>query len=285
MNTTLFDCRKFLSVLMMMFIVHITIAQDIQLPAASPRALRKKVRQEKIESYIRQQEEGALVFNKQSVFAFKLNTDGWSFFYEAGKSRTIKSANLFYLELGEKRHPKENKVTNTLVSGNLVSEGNAYVYGKQNHFYECKSGFGRQILIGGKANKNGIGIHWIYSGGLSIGLLRPYYLRILEEVSADQFVEKEVSYNPSNPPQFLNSANILEGTGLRNGWNEMKIVPGIHARNALRFDYGRFNELVSAIETGIYADFYINGIEMMVNNPSQQFFFNAYVAILFGKRK
>jgi acetyltransferase-like isoleucine patch superfamily enzyme len=169
MIISFFDCRNFLSVLMVVFIGQVTIAQEIQLPSASPRTLRKKARQEKIESYIRQQEEGALVFNKQSVFAFKLNTDGWSLFYEAGKSRTIKSATLFYFELGEKRHPKENKVTNTLISGNLVSEGNAYVYGKQNYFYECKPGFGRQLLIGGKANKNGIGIHWIYSGGLSIG--------------------------------------------------------------------------------------------------------------------
>ena len=285
MTISSFSRRIFLGCLIVFSFCEASYAQDMRLPGNPKKAARKKARQEKIENYIRQQEEGALVFNKQSVFAFKLNTDGWSFFYEAGKSRTLKSANLFYLEFGEKKHPKENKVSNTLIAGNIISEGNPYVFGKRNFFYEFKPGFGKQLQIGGKTNKNGIGIHWIYSGGLSLGLLRPYYIRIQEEQAADVFVEKDIKYDPANPAQFLATGNIIEGTGLRHGWNEMKIVPGLHFRNALRFDYGRFNELVSAIETGIYADYYFKGVEMMVNNPPQQFFFNAYLAILFGKRK
>ena len=35
-----------------------------------------------------------------------------------------------------------------------------------------------QKLIGGKGNKNGVAVSAIYGGGISAGLLKPYYLQI-----------------------------------------------------------------------------------------------------------
>ena len=251
----------------------------------SSKAEKRKARQEKIENYIRQQEEGALVFNQQTVYGFRLNTDGWNVFLEKGKMRSVKVTNIYYLEIGEKKDPKEKKVTNTFQSGNFVQSGNPYIYGKQNIFYQIKPGFGQQRMLGAKANKNGIALHWLYSGGVSLGALRPYYVTIIEQPSPNFFVEKDIRYNPSNPDEFLTPGNILQGTGLRHGWNEMKIVPGLHAKSGLRFDYGRFNELVSAIEVGLNVEYYFSNIEILVNNNKPRFFFNAYAAILLGKRK
>ena len=65
----------------------------------------------------------------------------------------------------------------------------------------------------------------------------------------------------------------------------MKFVPGVHARAALRFDYGRFNEMVSAIEIGLNAEAYSRKINIMLLNPNKQFFFNGYIALILGKRK
>jgi hypothetical protein len=268
------------------FFISFGIAQEITAPLGnSQKAAKRKARQEKIENYIRQQEEGALVFNQQMVYGFRLNTDGWNFFMEKGKMRSVKVANIYYLEIGEKKDPKEKKVTNTFQSGNFVQSGNPYIYGKQNIFYQLKPGFGQQRMLGAKANKNGIALHWLYSGGVSLGLLRPYYVTIVEQPSPNFFIEKDIRYNPDNPAEFLTPGNILQGTGLRHGWNEMKVIPGLHAKSALRFDYGRFNELVSAIEVGLNVEYYINDIDILVNNNPQKFFFNAFVAILIGKRK
>lgn len=75
------------------------------------------------------------------------------------------------------------------------------------------------------------------------------------------------------------------GTGLRYGWKDMKFVPGVHAKAALRFDYGRFNETVAAVEIGLNLEAYSRKVEIMLLNPAQQVFFNGYIAILFGKRK
>jgi len=262
-----------------------SLAQEMQ-PSSriSQKSAKRKARQEKIENYIRQQEEGALVFNKQTVYGFRLNTDGWNFFIEQGRMKSIKVANVYYLEIGEKKHPKEKKVTNTFDDGYFIQSGNPYVYGKQNIFYQIKPGFGQQRMIGAKANKNGIALHWMYSGGIAFGLLRPYYVTIVEEPSQNVFVQKDIRYDPNDPAAFLTPGNILQGTGLRHGWNEMKLAPGLHAKSGLRFDYGRFNELISAIEVGLNVEYYFRDIEILVNNPAQRFFFNASVALLIGKR-
>lgn len=278
--------KYILAGLFTIFFLHEVSAQVPDIPQRNPeKAARRKARQEKIENYIRQQEEGTIVFNKHMVYGFRLNTDGWNAFIEKGKMKTVKVANIYYLELGEKKNPKENKVTNTIPAGNFIQAGNPYVYGKQNIFYQVKAGFGQQRLIGAKANKNGIAVQCLYSGGLSLGLLRPYYVTVFEELSPNSFILKDIRYNPESPAEFLTPGNILEGTGLKHGWNEMKIVPGLHTKASLRFDYGRFNELISAIEVGVNFEYYFNDIEILVNNKPQKFFFNAFVAILLGKRK
>ena len=65
----------------------------------------------------------------------------------------------------------------------------------------------------------------------------------------------------------------------------MKITPGLYLKPAVRFDYGKYNDLVAAIEVGVAAEFYTKKIPQMISNKQKQFFFSAYFTILFGKRK
>lgn len=261
-------------------IAHAVFAQQ-QPTRKNVRNEKKDARKEKINTLIRQQEEGALVYNKQSVFGFRLNTDGWSALYEKGYLKSVKVTNLFALEFGEKKHPKELKLQS---AGNgWFSVGSPYVYGKRTTFYQVKPTYGQQRMIGGKANKNGIAVHLVYAGGVSLGLERPYYIRISD--ASTQSGTRDLKYTTADSANFLNPGYILSGTGLKHGWNEMKIVPGVHAKAALRFDYGRFNDLVSAIEVGVNVEAYSKKVEIMLLNPSKQIFYNTYVAILLGKRK
>ena len=238
---------------------------------------KKKERNERINQMMKEEEEGALVYNKQSAFGGKLNTDGYGIFYEHGKYKTISTTNLWWIELGERRDPKEKR--SVLGDGAGFQIGNPFIYGKINNLYYLKVGFGQQRLIGGKDIKNGIAVSAIYGGGLIAGLEKPYYLNIsTPDTSAT------IKYSDS-PSLFLDPGAIIGGAGFTKGFSEINFVPGIHARVALRFDYGHFNELLSAIETGVNATFYTKGINMMYNEPDKKFFFNAYVAVVFGKRK
>lgn len=236
---------------------------------------RKEEKKERIKRLILQEEEGAIIFHRQTVFGFKLNTDGYGMFLEMGRMKTSRKANLYSLEIGERKHNKEEKVPS------LYVDGSAYVFGKINNFYYAKLGIAQQRLIGNKGNKNGVAISAIYGGGLSAGLLKPYYLKV-KNPNTGEIVD--VKYN-NNDSFFLQPAVIGGATGFSKGFGEMNFVPGVYGKLAIRFDYGRYNELVSALEVGIHVEAYSKKMLQIVDNKSKQLFFNAYAAIEFGSRK
>jgi hypothetical protein len=242
---------------------------------------KKLERRDRINKLLKEEEEGALIYSKQSAFGFKLNTDGWGAFYEHGKYKTITKTNLWWLEIGEHKNPKEEKETITDASG-FFQIGNPIVYGKINNFYFLKLGLGQQILIGGKGNKNGVAVTGIYGGGISFGYLKPYYISVQDPTTGDI---KDIRYSAATDSLYRDPTVITGSTGFTKGWGHGTVTPGAFARAALRFDYGRYNELLSAIEVGINAEYYTKDMRILLDIPSKQFFFNAYVALTFGRRK
>lgn len=248
----------------------------------SPRQEKKNERKEKIAQLIKQEEEGALIFHKQNAFGLKLTSDGYAAFYELGKLKTTRKTNLYSLEIGERKHPKEEKLTR---SDNFIgfAIGNPFIFGKINNFYYTKLGIGQQHLLGGKGNKNGVAVSAIYGGGLSLGLLKPYYL----DVKTTGGRRYDVKYNNDDSTRdiFLDPNGINGGSGFTKGFNELKVVPGVFAKTAMRFDYGRYNEVLSAVEVGASVEWYSKKMPIILLSKEKQLFFNVYAAIVFGKRK
>jgi len=234
---------------------------------------RQQEKRERIEEMMQQEEEGVIIYNSSFVFGAKLVTDGYGVFFELGKSKSVNKATLFQLEISERKHIKEEKM------GSIYSNSAPLIYGKENFFYPVKLGIQKQILLGNKANKNGVSVTGNYGGGLSVGLLRPYYVQIPDG--------NQVGYIKYNGPDSLDFlyGQVLGGPSLSKGWNEITVSPGAYAKLGLRFDYGIYNEVVSAIEVGFTAEYYAKKIPQMVYNEQKQFFYGAYFAILFGKRK
>ncbi len=249
-------------------------------PAQEEKLRLKNERREKINQLIKQEEEGALIYQKQISQGIHFNTDGWSIFYEKGKYKTITTTNLWWVELGEHRHPKEERTpTASSVQGFIILSN--YVYGKQNNLYDVKLGFGQQKLIGGKGNKNGVAVSAIYGGGITAGFLKPYYLQIQNPSTQRQ---EDIKYD-NNDQLFLDPTIILGKGSFSKGFSEMQIVPGGHLKGALRFDYGRYNEVVSALEVGLKATYFSKKMPVMLLNDEKSLFFNAYISVIFGKRK
>ena len=275
------EVKKLIFVLFVFFGVNL-LAQQKSLPqSVVSRNQKKAEKRERINQLIKQEEEGALIFNKQSAFGIKMNSDGWGFFYEKGKYKTITKTNLWWVEFGEKKSVKEERVPTISASQGFIIIS-SYIYGKQNNFYHLKAGFGQQRLIGGKGNKNGVAVSAIYGGGITAGLLKPYYLEIQNPTTG---IRESIRYTPQNEDLFLDPTIILGKGGLSKGLGETKFVPGAHVRAALRFDYGRYNEVLSAIEVGLNAEFYSQKMPIVLLNKEKNFFFNAYAAITFGRRK
>ncbi len=270
--------KKSFLVLLLSTVAMISFGQDT---GKTSRQQKREQRRERINQLMKEEEEGALIYNKQGAFGIKLNTDGYGIFYEHGRYKTINLTNLWWAELGERKNSKEERISGGVASngtGNYII-GNSYIFGKRNNFYYLKLGIGQQRLIGGKGNKNGVAVSAIYGGGFTAGLLKPYYLKVITNQT-----QKDIKYN-NNDSIFLDPSAILGSAGFTKGFGEIKFVPGVHARAALRFDYGRYNELLSAIEVGVNAEFYTQKMPIMVNAAAKQFFFNGYVALVFGKRK
>jgi hypothetical protein len=240
------------------------------------KATRKEEKKKKINDLIRQDEEGVLVYSKQSIFGVQLRNNGYGAFYERGKMKSQRNTMLYSIEFNEIKHPKEDKLPNG--TGGF-SFGNPYVYGKINNFYQFQLGFGMQRILGQKGNKNGVAVSWVNKAGLSLGLLRPYYIEVDDNGSS-----KTIKYSPETDSLFQ-FGFILGGGGIGKGWGEMKLKPGAFAKTGLRFDFGRFNEVVSGIEVGVSAEFYSGKIPIMLFQKEKQFFYQGHIAFMFGHRK
>jgi hypothetical protein len=236
---------------------------------------KKEAKRQKINELVRQAEEGVLVYQKQSIFGIQLRTNGYGAFYELGKMKSNRKTNIYRIDFTEIKHPKEEKQ----LGGSFIF-GNPYVYGKINNFYPVTLGFGQQYIFGQKGNKNGVAVTGIYNAGLSVGLLRPYYLTI-EDVDG----QRTIKYSVEDSLLFLDRSAIVSGGGFGKGWSEIKIKPGAFAKVAMRFDYGRFNESVSGLEIGMSLEAYASKIPLIVKQKDKRLFFQGYIAILFGRRK
>ncbi len=242
--------------------------------ATNKKLTRREEKNQRINAIVKLEEEGQIHFKSHFIGGFKLTTDGAGAFVEYGKAQTPKKSLLFQLEFTERKHPKEEKLQND------YSPTAPVIYGKINYFYPVKLGVQQQFLLGNKGNKNGVSVTANFGGGIILGLLRPY----LVEVDKGNDTLVFVGYNSPDSNYFLNGP-IVGGPSISEGWNKLKLVPGFYIKPSLRFDYGKYNEMVSAIEIGLTAEYYTKKIQQMINIKQHQFFLSAYVGIVFGKRK
>lgn len=254
-------------------LISLSVAVFAQETKKNPRKSRKEEKRAKINAMIRMEEEGVIAYKKHFLFGAKLVTDGYGIFFEKGYAKSVRRATLYQVEITERKHPKEVKQNNPLASTAPL------IYGKLNYFYPVKLGVQLQYLLGNKSNKNGVAITGNIGGGIALGLLRAY------EVEVDKAGQRTfVRYDSPDSLLFVNGP-YYGGPTLGKGWNHMKLTPGVYIKPALRFDYGRYNDLVSALEVGVTGEFYAKKVPQMLYNKQKQFFFTAFVSLEFGKRK
>jgi len=225
---------------------------------------------------MKMEEEGDLIFNKYGVFGFKLATNGYGIFYEKGKFLTNKKVRTLTFELNEIKDPKDHKVA-------VAGDGYSYNYvsiGRLNNFYELKASYGQQYLLGSKGNRNGVAVTYLWSGGLSLGMLKQYVLTVYPYPPPSLY-----TIQSTYPTIFDSAYYVNDALGLSGGWNHLQFTPGLNAKLAMRFDYGKYNTNIAAFETGVTAEYYFSEMPLLAYVPPKKLFFNAYISIMFGKRK
>ena len=268
--------KLFLSILATVVIVSLH-AQDSSSVAQPAQRNKKSSKKEKMQNLMKMEEEGDLIFNKQTIFGVKLATDGYGLYFEKGKFKTPTRTILYQFELNEKKSNKEHHVSFSPDGFNVSS----LVPYKTNNFYELKGSIGEQRLIGGKGNKNGVAVMALYSGGISLGLLKPYYVNVQDD-GTDSTYRRTFAQLQSDTSS---TERVTGAAGPFVGWGHLKVKPGLNGKVAMRFDYGRLNQTISAIEVGLTGEYYFGKIAQVTLVPQKQFFFNAYICLLFGSRK
>lgn len=224
---------------------------------------------------------------KEFSVGLRVNSDGWGLFVDRGRLRSedrnpdmFHNVRIIQVELSERRHFKEIKAANASSTTPGTASPSSFIYGKTNNFYTFKVGFGNRKMIAGKPEQGTVSIHWVYLGGLSIGLLKPYYIDV-----SNGFETKSIAYSDSTKDQFINYSQIIGSSGWSKGLGDIKIVPGFHLRTGFHFDFANNKRAKMAIETGATLEYYTSEIQQMAMQKEQSMFFNVYAAFQFGKRK
>lgn len=224
-----------------------------------------------------------IVYSSSWSANFKLRTDGWQVGAEFTKAKNYFKSTIFHVELGEYKHPKQVRQNKDPFGGIFGNNGiRPFVFGKQNSLYALHGSIGQKYLLAERARRNGIMINYFYSGGVSLGILKPYYLRVCANINCSEL--EVVTYDPNGENFFLDYNFIYGGAGFGTGW-ALRFRPGLHAKTGLQFDWSSQDDVIKSIVVGLSADAYLGKVPIMVTEDNQFLFFNAFVGFSFGKKK
>lgn len=217
-------------------------------------------------------------------FGFRLNTSGWSIFGTYGKVVSADKYRFYQVELAELRHPKEVRQSSELFNPRIPESPRPFVFGKQNNFFALNVSVGKRVTIGEKANRSGVEVNFIYQGGPTLGLAKPYYLDVFRDGSDLFNLIESIKYTEKRREDFLDISNIYGASGFTRGLGELRFYPGVHGKAGLNFDWANYSEFVTALEVGLAANAFLRTVPIMVDAPNRPYFIYLYLGIQFGKK-
>ncbi|MEZ4984817.1 MAG: hypothetical protein R2795_07240 [Saprospiraceae bacterium] len=155
-----------------------------------------------------------------------------------------------------------------------------------------RAGIGEKRYFSEKAKVRGLAVGMSWQVGLNMGLVKPYYLevyRVREGTSIPVVTDEK--YTPENEEIFLGLTSVIIGaSSFSKGLDELKVLPGLHARVAAHFDWGAFDEFVKALEAGVMVDAFMRDVPIMIESnliPHAQnspVLINLFLNLQLGKR-
>ena len=208
----------------------------------------------------------------------RIQTNGFTIVGEYGWIKDIKRTRLLQLEYSYYIDYRQKK------QHSQVQGGRDYLFGLHNHFHTIRLAYGFKRVIADKAARNGVCLSATFFGGLSLGLLKPYYLNLLQPGDGNGPAIKSERYTPASELRFLDRDSIVDAAPIRYGLNQIQPVAGVHLKAALDFDWGSKDEFVKAIEAGIMLDVYYKRLPIMINNSNRFYQAAFFISFQFGKR-
>ena len=220
-------------------------------------------------------------YSRETVFGVDLNTNGgliggimFRHTRELGLGRYVN----FGGELVVVKHPNEVRTANSYT-------GNVFILGKKNYLFALRPQVGYEFVLFTKGKEDGIQVDALINGGPTIGFLKPYYIQYDDGTNVEI-----VPYDPAYYDPATKGAGIVGSGGFFHGFDRMKIVPGLHLKTGLSFEFGSFGSGVSGVEAGALFEAYPKRIDLLdissaYSTYNRWFFSSLYVNIYFGGRR
>jgi hypothetical protein len=218
-------------------------------------------------------------YEYHSEFAYGINFNTNAGLIGGGMLKYVVARNLdnyqgVYAELAHVKNPKEERVTNPTTT-------NSFIYLKQNYLIPLRVAYVREHCLFRKAPEEGVHLNVIYGGGLSLGLVKPYYIQY--SPTGDYNTATSVPYNPAI---HRNNPNNIVGAGsFFDGFNSLKIEPGLHVRSGLSFEFGIINSSVVGVEAGFVVEKYSQTIIIMDKAPNRSLYTSGYITFYYGRKR
>lgn len=222
------------------------------------------------------QEEKPPLLKKEFVFGLNIHSSGWGLDFRKGKNITGYKKRVIEAEIVNIKHPKEVRSVNP-----YFDNAKSFFYGKMNTLTVFRAGYGKHKVLFSKAEKGGVEVRLNYTAGLSLGFAKPVYLNILYPTAFEREYTVVVErYDPAR--HYID--NIYGRASFTNGFSEIKVYPGGYGKFGVSFEYGAYSDNLKLVEVGVTVDAYGKEIPIMAYADNNQFYFNFYINLLYGRK-
>jgi hypothetical protein len=221
--------------------------------------------------------ENLILYNKQMTYGVTAHNLGLGVNFRTGKRLSIFKTRMFEMEFVSMRSYKQIKLINS-----YYANARRYVYGKSNDAFFLRAGIIWKKLLNRKPYWGGVEVRFLYGGGFSLGIGKPYYLYVIEDLSGTG-TNGVLVMEKYDPEKHTNS--IIYGKApFSKGLNEITLHPGAYLKAGLNFEFGTRSTIIKALEIGACADVLPTGLTIMASQPDQIVFPGIYLNFSFGKR-
>lgn len=229
-----------------------------------------------------------LLYKSEKAINFHINTNGFGVGYTKGTIKTYYKTNYYSLDFSyvkDNREFKQNK--NLSAPGEGTSS--SFIYGKQKSLYMFRFGMGSKRYLSEKAIRKGVAVGLNYEVGLSLGILKPYNLKLVY-ISEEDFQANIVEeiYAEGNRDRFLEYDGIFGGGSYTSNILKSSFAVGGHGKLGALFAFGAYDSFVKAIETGVRLDVFAQKIPLLIERDdirNRRYLLSIYVSAQIGKRE
>lgn len=223
-------------------------------------------------------------YNNELTIGFGVHTRGFHYATIAYNWMPHDRKNsFFHVDFVQLKSARERRNSYDILS---VTGGSprSFIYGKQNSLFATRLAYGEKHYMTQKSEGKAVSLAFVYSAGMSLGLLKPYYLNLVYRNATGMVSVRPERYTAENYFKFLDPNSVDGAAGFAYGWDEVNLMVGGYVKAGLLFDWGADDAFARSLEIGLEADFYFREVPLMVVQPNSPVFVNLYANIQIGKR-